>query len=237
MPQAGTSRATMEPAELGLRERKKQRTRRALRMAAIRLVAERGLDGVSVDEIAAAAEVSTRTFFNYFPTKDEAIVGLDPEDIREITEAVSARRADESPLEALREVMLQRAALVAPEQADLWPLRLAIIRRHPHLMAANAASWSSYENALAEAAGRRCGLDPARDPYPAVLVAAVLAVVRTLSVRWQEFPGAPLVEVLGQAFDSLARGLPPPQPHESSRGAAPMTTTDPCTVRPEHEES
>ncbi len=104
-------------------------------------------------------------------------------------------------------------------------------------MAANAASWSSYENALAEAVGRRCGLDPARDPYPAVLVAAVLAVVRTLSVRWQEFPGAPLVEVLGQAFDSLARGLPPPQPHESSRGAAPMTTTDPCTVRPEHEES
>ncbi len=116
MPQAGTSRATMEPAELGLRERKKQRTRRALRMAAIRLVAERGLDGVSVDEIAAAAAISTRTFFNYFPTKDEAIVGLDPEDIREITEAVSARRADESRLEALREVMLQRAALVAPDR-------------------------------------------------------------------------------------------------------------------------
>ncbi|EIV93993.1 TetR family transcriptional regulator [Frankia sp. QA3] len=214
--QAGPDRATMEPsvgarpAELGLRERKKLRTRRALRMAAIRLVAERGLDGVSVDEIAAAAEVSTRTFFNYFPTKDDALVGIDPEDIREITEALAARPADEDPLAAVRAVMLQRAELIAPEQADLWRARLAIIRRHPHLMTASAASWSSYENALAEAVGRRCGLDPARDPYPAVLVAAALAIVRILSVRWQESPGAPLVDLLSQAFDSLARGLPPP---------------------------
>ncbi|KJE24206.1 transcriptional regulator, TetR family [Frankia torreyi] len=216
--QAGMERAPVEPpaearpAELGLRERKKLRTRRALRMAAIRLVAERGLDGVSVDEIAAAAEVSTRTFFNYFPTKDDAIVGIDPEDIREITEALAARPAGEEPLAAVRAVMLQRAALIAPEQADLWRTRLAIIRRHPHLMTASAASWSSYENALAEAVGSRCGLDPARDPYPAVLVAAVLAIVRILSVRWQESPGAPLADLLGQAFDSLARGLPPPPP-------------------------
>ncbi|WP_462186854.1 acyl-CoA-like ligand-binding transcription factor [Frankia sp. CcWB2] len=214
----------------GLRERKKRQTRRALRAAAIRLVAERGLENVSVDEIAAAAEVSTRTFFNYFPTKDDAIAGIDPEDITEISTALAERPPEEEPLAALRAVMLDRAALVAPDQAELWRVRLAIIRAHPYLTMANAASWSSYERALAEAIGRRCGLDPDRDPYPVVLVATTLAVVRTLTVRWQESPDdASLPDTLGRAFDILARGLAPPGPsgtsdrsgatHESGHGS------------------
>src|SRR3954454_14294289 len=86
----------------GLRERKKLATRLALHQAALELVAERGLDRVSVDDIAGRADVSPRTFFNYFATKDEAVLGLDPAAAERQAAVFLARPATESPLQAMR---------------------------------------------------------------------------------------------------------------------------------------
>ena len=93
----------------GLRERKKLATRLALHEAALRLVAERGLDAVSVDDIADRADVSPRTFFNYFPSKVDAILGLDPEAPRQQADAFLDRPAGESPVQALRAVARAQA--------------------------------------------------------------------------------------------------------------------------------
>lgn len=86
---------------LGLRERKKARTRRAISEAAIALFLERGYDDVPVTEIAEAAEVSKRTLFAYFPTKDDLVLHRFADHEDESARVVRDRPADESPLDAL----------------------------------------------------------------------------------------------------------------------------------------
>lgn len=95
--------------EPGLRERKKARTHRAISEAAIALFLQRGYDAVSVAEIAEAAEVSKRTLFAYFPTKDELVVHRFADHRDESARVVRARPAGVSPLDALHEHL--RAAL------------------------------------------------------------------------------------------------------------------------------
>jgi AcrR family transcriptional regulator len=86
---------------LGLRERKKARTRRAISEAAIALFVERGYDAVPVAEIAEAAEVSKRTLFAYFPTKDDLVLHRFADHEDESARVVRDRAADETPLDAL----------------------------------------------------------------------------------------------------------------------------------------
>jgi len=194
----------------GLRERKKLATRLALHEAALRLVAERGLDHVSVDDIADRADVSPRTFFNYFPAKDDAVLGLDPEGSTHQVEAFLARPAGESPVQALRAVARAQAAEMATE-TELWPLRLRVIDAHPSLLGRLAASFGEAERALADAIATRSGTRVGIDAYPTLLAAASAAATRTSLHRWlaSDFT-AVLPELVDEAWDLLTAGLPAP---------------------------
>src|SRR5258707_2001889 len=92
-----------------LRERKKLATRRLLRRTALDLVAERGFAHVTVDDIAEAADVSPRTFFNYFPSKEAAIYGTDPDRAAALRDRVARQAPGEPVLDALRSVMASEA--------------------------------------------------------------------------------------------------------------------------------
>src|SRR5215472_13661838 len=99
-----------------LRERKKQATRRSLRRAALDLVAERGFAHVTVEDIAEAADVSPRTFFNYFPSKEAALFGgSDPDRASRLRERVASEAPGEPALSALRAVMAQDAEALIDE--------------------------------------------------------------------------------------------------------------------------
>jgi AcrR family transcriptional regulator len=208
MPSVPTAIATPPPS--GLRQRKKLATRLALHEAALRLVAERGLDAVSVDDIAARADVSPRTFFNYFSTKDDAVVGLDPTAPQHLAEQFAARPADETPVAAIRAVHREMAAEMAQEP-ELWPLRMKVIDAHPALMTRLIAGFGESERVLAAAIAERTGSRDGTDVYPALLAAVQACAMRTALHRWlaSDF-AASLPQLVDEAWDLLAAGLPAP---------------------------
>ncbi len=200
-----------------LRERKKLATRRLLRRVALDLVAERGLASVTVEDIAEAAEVSPRTFFNYFPSKEAALFGGGGDPGR--ASALQARIASESPGEpamaVLRTVMTHDAEAITDEfrllggdPAD-WLRRIRVARLDPHVRAAHAAQMSLIERAIGEGLATRLGADQETDPYPWVLAAAAVGVVRACTAFWATSGGTiSLSHLIDQAFQSLADGLP-----------------------------
>jgi AcrR family transcriptional regulator len=200
---------------VSLRERKKLATRRLLRRAALDLVAERGLANVTIEDIAEAADVSPRTFFNYFPSKEAALFGGDPDRASTLRERVASEAPGEPPLTALRKVLAQDSEEVANELRSLggdpgeWLRRLKAARTDPHVRAAHAAQMARIERAITEGLADRLGTDLETDPYPWVLAAAAVGVVRACMGFWAGSGGsAPLTQLIDQGFQALADGLP-----------------------------
>ena len=194
----------------GLREQKKHATRRALHAAALQLVADRGLDGVTVDDIAAQADVSPRTFFNYFPTKDDAVVGLDPRHSSRLAEAVRARPGAETPVQAVRAVLLDQAREMAGDP-QLWPLRLQVVDAHPVLAARLSAVFGEAERALSAVLAERTGTSADADALPGLLAAVQGAVMRSALHRWLASGfTADLPALVDEGFDLVTAGFPAP---------------------------
>lgn len=201
----------------GLRERKKLATRRALSSAALRLAAERGPDAVTVDAISEAAGVSPRTFFNYFASKEDAILGVDPVKTAEYRDRLAARPADEAPLDALL-ATLTEASVTLADRAEEFSLRMRLVRDHPSLFPRYVAGFSAHERELVEAVAARAGLDADLDLYPTLVVTAALAAMRVVVHHWQATDRAePLEHLLAEAFGHLARGFTPPVPALAGR--------------------
>ena len=162
---------------LGLRDRKKLATRARIHRAAVSLALEHGVDRVTVEGIAAAADVSPRTFFNYFATKEDAFVGADPSVADRLAAGVLARPAGESTLTAVRHVLVGHLAALEADE-ELWRMRRRLAAGEPALAARLAGANDRLEVALVEAAYRRTGSDPARDLRPALGARVAMAAVR-----------------------------------------------------------
>jgi AcrR family transcriptional regulator len=194
---------------MGLRERKKAETRHAISRAALALALEVGPDAVTVDSIAARVDVSPRTFFNYFSTKEEAIVGFDPSRSDDLGRAVVERPAREAPLVALRAAFLEVVAGV-PEIAETSQARNQLVRDHPQLQPSYIAGYTRLENALATAIATRTGLDQERSPYPHLVATNAIAAFRIALGHAGHSEGS-LIAAIDDAFGVLAKGLRPPR--------------------------
>jgi AcrR family transcriptional regulator len=138
--------------ELGLRERKKQRTRELIADTARRLFAQRGFDAVPVSEIAHAAEVSEATVFNYFPTKEDLFYNRLEAFQEELLSSIRDRQRGESVIDAFgRFVTTPRGLLAArdPEQIEHLAAITRVITESPALLAREQQIYATYTDALA----------------------------------------------------------------------------------------
>ncbi|MFI2608297.1 TetR/AcrR family transcriptional regulator [Kitasatospora sp. NPDC018619] len=215
MAPADETRTTVDRASgrPGLRERKKRETRVALSQAAIRLCVLHGWDAVTVDRIAAEADVSVRTFRNYFGSKAEAIAASHLERMLRVGDELLARPDGEPLWDALLHAVLGQFALAGGSgpQGDRWREGVRLMLAEPALAGEIVKANAAAQQELARAVARRTGLDAERDVYPK-LVAAVVAAGSAVAVEHSLRADAsvPLGTVLAQVFEQLAAGLPVP---------------------------
>lgn len=195
---------------LGLRERKKRATRQALHGAALRLVAERGFDEVTIEDIAAAADVSPRTFFNYFGSKEDVIVNPDPDRVERLRLLLVQRPDDDSPLDVIEAALIAQLNEVTDRRDD-WLLRLRLVREIPALTPRHLAAFDAMERILTEEVARRTGQDAADDFYPGLVASAAMGAMRASIMRWGAGSGnSSLPELVHEAFAALRTGLSAP---------------------------
>lgn len=150
---------TIEATEPGLRERKRLATRRAIQIAVLDLAAERGLDNITVDEISRVADISPRTFFNYFVSKEEALIGDGPSlpGGSAIDDFVAAGPAADI-LTGIGELL---AGTGDSPDTDLTTRRRDLLKQYPQLFAIRMATMRQFEDELAGVVSRRLRADDA----------------------------------------------------------------------------
>ncbi|MEV0355156.1 TetR/AcrR family transcriptional regulator [Nocardia sp. NPDC050697] len=210
----------------GLRERKKQATHEALRDAALRLALERGPDNVRVEDIAEAAGVSPRTYNNYFPSREQAIVAAVTAD-REarVAAAVAARPPEVRLADAVVEAIVAHYADPGEHRRDA----LLLITAHPALREAFLGTTGTISKPLAAVIAERSGAD---DDFTApVLAAGVAAAIRVALEHWLQPPTgtAGLVVVSVSLPELLRAALAPLAP---ALDAATGHPTGPASPRP-----
>ncbi|MFD7025126.1 TetR/AcrR family transcriptional regulator [Promicromonospora sukumoe] len=199
------------PAEQGLRERKKAARRAALIDAAQHLVAEHGLDAVTVEMISAEANVSPRTFFNYFESKDDAVLGAEdtglPEDvIRTFVEGGPTGRL-------LSDLQVVVAALLAPagEAHDRVMRAMDLMQQEPALLRRHVVWMDRHKSRLGELFEARRATVPFTTDAE-LLTMLVLLMLRTALVAWEHagYTGNPadhLPVAVAQLVDLVAADL------------------------------
>ncbi|MEO3809713.1 TetR family transcriptional regulator [Sphaerisporangium sp. B11E5] len=199
---------------MGLRERKKHRTRQALIDTAFDLFVTQGFEATTVDQIAAAVEVSPRTFFRYFGSKEELALDFTAEYDERITAALAARPADEPPLAALaaayREfIRAMRDKGDSAEDTERFVKHRRVIDANPALLASSFARMAAVEEKLSQEVARRLGAPPS-DLRPRLLVALVNAAIRVgFSSAVDENSPRDLAADVERALDLCEKALTP----------------------------
>ncbi|MBV9091862.1 MAG: TetR family transcriptional regulator [Mycobacteriaceae bacterium] len=185
---------------LGLRERKKLKTREAIRREAFRLIEENGWDNTTVEQIAEAAEVSPSTFFRYFPSKESVLMADDMDPV--LMDAFERQPRDLSPAMALRRAFEIAIQTMSDDQMEFERTRQRLVFTIPELKAAQFDEYYRTIRMLTDALARRLGREPDDFEvrvFAGALTGGIMAVV-------DEVPMS--AERVYRALDFLEAGMP-----------------------------
>lgn len=195
-------------SELNLRERKKLATRETLSHAAWSLMIEHGIDSVTPEAIAETADVSSRTFRNYFSSREEAILDGLMRRMTPIPETLRERPVGEPLWDSLTEVLPNLISERIGARDDFVVL-LRVIRENPAMLAQHLVVLDHGRRLFTEIIAERTGTDPERDLAPCLLAAAVAAALRTSIEVWADNDaGAALPDLIRDSLAQLRAGLP-----------------------------
>jgi AcrR family transcriptional regulator len=199
----------------GLRERKKQETRIALSWAAVRLAAERGYGNVRIEDIAAEAGVSLRTFRNYFDSKADAIAAREVDRSLRIAEELRARPAGEPLWVAIRAAVEKHFALGQEGHGgqqppdEKWLAGIRLMMTEPALQGAIVRAYTQAGEELAAAIADRTGTSGL---YPHLVAEVIGAARAVVTAQWMSAdPPRSVAELLAEALDQIEAGLPVPE--------------------------
>ncbi|MFF4251431.1 TetR/AcrR family transcriptional regulator [Streptomyces sp. NPDC001663] len=207
------ARSPLSPADrpgLGLRERKKIKTREAIRSATYALIKEQGYDATTIEQIAERAEVSPSTVFRYFPTKEDIVLTDEYDPL--MVEELRARPAGEPWMDSLRHIMQKAIELTAAEDPEMIKMRAHLGVQVPAVRSRMFESMSETGRMLCGAIADHFGLAP-DDLRVRVYAMSLIGGLMEVSMYWAEndFKGD-LKDLMLQALDVLEHGLPTEKP-------------------------
>jgi AcrR family transcriptional regulator len=198
-------------AEQSLRSRKQARTRRELEGAALALFEAKGYEETTVEEIAAAVEVSPRTFFRYFGSKEDVLFGYEEDQVAELRRMIRDCPTAASDLSALEEVLLTFANYLAEVRQPLF-IRARLVAQNPRLRERSLRVLRSWELTLADELALQAGMD-APDLGLLVLAASSMGALNVAVWVWQGSGGeGSLVTVAKRALElAMTPEIPAPR--------------------------
>ncbi|MGW0992708.1 TetR/AcrR family transcriptional regulator [Streptomyces sp. NPDC002523] len=203
------ARSPLSPADQprpGLRERKKIRTREAIRTATYALIKEQGYDATTIEQIAERAEVSPSTVFRYFPTKEDIVLRYEYDPL--MAEELRARPAGESWTDSLRHVIGKAVEAMAEDDPEVLRVRARLGVQVPAVRARMVESMSGTGRLLRAVLAERSGLDP-DGLQVRVCATSVAGGLMEVYLYWAErgFEDD-LLDLVTQGLAVLEHGLP-----------------------------
>lgn len=197
----------------GRRERKKQRTRESLVEAAFELFTEKGFEATTVEEIADRVDVSSRTFFRYFSSKEDVALTFQEEQFAAMMEALAARPADEPVITSLRNAAVEVIEACEQGAYGFDPDRFGCIQKmmesSPAIFGRSVEYGQQKHAEITRVIAERMGVDPAEDLRPHVVAGVSSCAFHTAFevLGAGTCPNRPFSEILAEIFKLVEGGL------------------------------